>query len=73
MFVLGKIIKDENKILIVVKIFKVDDVVELLGFFMFNIFIGIYMKEMFKLNKKIYGGILFSYLIRFKKVILIVY
>lgn len=72
-FALGKIIKDENKILTAVKTSKADDAVESLGFSTLNTFIGMHMKEMPKLNKKIHGGISPSHLTRFKKVILTVY
>lgn len=72
-FALGKIIKDENKILTAVKTSKADDAVESLGFSTLNTFIGMHMKEMTELNKKIHGGISPSHLTRFKKVILTVY
>lgn len=72
-FALGKIIKDENKILTAVKTSKADDAVESLGFSTLNTFVGMHMKDMPKLNKKIHGGILPTNLTKFKRVILLVY
>lgn len=72
-FALGKILKDNNKILTAVKRSRADDTVDSLGFSTLITFMGEHLKYMARLKKYINQDISPANLTRFKRILLIVY